>query len=58
MIEKQINYCIPFLNVFISGINNQNLTLQTECKSTYATIRLSFKSFTSFSYKIGLINVS
>ena len=28
-IEKQINYCIAFLDVFISGINNQNLTLQT-----------------------------
>ena len=27
-IEKQINYFIAFLDVFISGINNQNLTLQ------------------------------
>ena len=26
MIEKQINHSIPFLDVFISGINNQNLT--------------------------------
>ena len=28
-IEKQINHSIAFLDVFISGINNQNLTLQT-----------------------------
>ena len=28
-IEKQINYSIAFLDVFISGINNQNLTFQT-----------------------------
>ena len=26
-IEKQINHSIAFLDVFISGINNQNLTL-------------------------------
>ena len=34
-IEKQINHFIAFLDVFISGINNQNLTLQTYHKSTY-----------------------
>ena len=39
-IEKQINHSIAFLDVFISGINNQNLTLQTHHKS--------------FSYKISL----
>ena len=33
-IEKQINHSITFLDVFISGINNQNLTLQTYQKST------------------------
>ena len=32
--EKQINNSIPFLDVFISGINNQNPTLQTYHKST------------------------
>ena len=26
-IEKQINHSITFLDVFISGINNQNLTI-------------------------------
>ena len=28
-IEKQINHFIAFLDIFILGINNQNLTLQT-----------------------------
>ena len=32
--ENQNNHSIAFLDVFISGINNQNLTLQTY-KSTY-----------------------
>ena len=54
-IEKQINHSIAFLDVFISGINNQNLKLQTYHKSTYAGLLLNFKSFTSFSYKISLI---
>ena len=52
-IEKQIN--VSFLDVFISGINNQNLTPQTYHKSTYTGLLLNFKSFTSFSYKISLI---
>ena len=34
-IEKQINNSIAFLDVFISGSNNENLTLQTYQKSTY-----------------------
>ena len=54
-IEKQTNHSIVFLDVFISGINNQNLTLQTYHKSTYKGLLLNFKSFTSFSYKISLI---
>ena len=54
-IEKQINHFIAFLDVLISGINNQNFTLQTYQKSTYTRLLLNFKSFTSFSYKINLI---
>ena len=53
--EKQINHSIAFLDVFISGINNQNLALQTYLKSTFTGLLLNFKSFTSFSYKIILI---
>ena len=53
--EKQINRSITFLDVFISGINNQNLTLQTYHKLTYTGLLLNFKSFTSFSHKISLI---
>ena len=54
-IEKQINNSIVFFDVLISGINNQNLTLQTYHKSTYMDLLSNFKSFTSFSYKISLI---
>ena len=39
----------------MSGINNQNPTLQTYHKSTYTGLLLNFKSFTSFSYKVNLI---
>ena len=51
-IEKQVNHSIAFLDVLISGINNQNLTLQT---LTYTGLLLNFESFTLFSYKISLI---
>ena len=56
-IEKPINNFHPFsfLDVFISGINNQNLTLQAYHKSTYTGLLLNFKSFTSLSYKINSI---
>ena len=54
-LEKQFNHSIVFLDVFISGIDNQNLTLQTYHKSTNMGLLLNFKSFTSFSYKISLI---
>ena len=53
--EKQINHFTAFLDVFISGIDNQNLTLQIYHKSTYTGLLLNFKIFTSFSYKISLI---
>ena len=36
-IEKQSNHSIVFLNVLISGINNQNLTLQTSQIDEYRT---------------------
>ena len=54
-IEKQVNHSIAFLDVLISGINNQNLTLQTDHKFTYTGLLLNFKSFTSFSCKISFI---
>ena len=53
-IGKQINHS-SFLDVFISGTNNQNIILQTYQKSTYTGLLLNVKSFTSFSYKISLI---
>ena len=54
-IEKQTNHSIAFIDVFISGINDQNLILQTHHKSTYTGLLLILKSFTSFSYKLSLI---
>ena len=48
-IERQNNYSIAFLDVFISGINNQNVTLQTHHKSIYTGLLLNFQSFKSFS---------
>ena len=36
-IEKQINDSVAFLDVSISGINNQNLTLQTSQIDLYRT---------------------
>ena len=53
--EKRSNHSISLIDVFISGINNHNLTLQTYQKSTYTRLLLNFKSFTSFSHKISLI---
>ena len=47
-IEKQINHFKAFLDVFISGINNQNLRLETYHKLIYTGLLLNFKSFTSF----------
>ena len=46
MLERQVNHSIAFLYVFISGIDNQNLTLQTYHKLTYMGLLINFKSFT------------
>ena len=41
-IEKQIDHSIAFLDLLISAINNQNLTLQTYHESTYTGLPLKF----------------
>ena len=46
-LEKQVNHSIAFPDVFISGIGNQNLTLQTYHKSTYMGLHLNLKEFYS-----------
>ena len=46
---------MAFLDVFISGINTQNLTLQTYHKSTYTGLAVNFETFISFSYNTTLI---
>ena len=40
---KQINHSIALLDVFISGINNQNLTLERYHKSTYTGLLLNLR---------------
>ena len=54
-IEKEVNLSSSIFDVFISGIDNQNLTLQTYHKPTYTGLLLNLKSFASFSYKISLV---
>ena len=46
---------MAFHDVFIWGINNQSITLETYHKSTYMGLLLNFKIFTSLSFKIKLI---
>ena len=45
-VERQISHSIAFPDVLISGIKNQNLTLQTYHRLTYIGLLLNFKSFT------------
>ena len=51
-IEKQMSHSIAFLDVFISGLSNQNLTLQTYHKSTYTGLLINFKSFNHFHIRL------
>ena len=51
-IEKPINHSIIFLDVFISLINNQNLTLQTYHKSTYTGLLLNLRVFHHFHIRL------
>ena len=55
MIQKKVKYSVALLDVFISGIDNQNLNIQTYHKSTYTGLLLNCKSFTWILYKINLI---
>ena len=40
----KLNHSITFLDVFISGINNQNLTLQIYRQLTYTGLLVNFRS--------------
>ena len=46
--EKQVNHSITFFDVFISGIDNQDLTLQTYHKLTYTGLPLNSKFYIVF----------
>ena len=47
-IETQDSHSVAFLDVFISGINNQNLKLQIYQESASVSLLLRFISFISF----------
>ena len=51
-IEKQIKHSNAFLDVFIPGINNQNLTRLTYHQWTYTRLLFNSKSFTLFSLRL------
>ena len=53
-LEKEIDNCLSFLDVKINKLSNGCIT-STFRKKTYTGLRTNFNSFTSFSYKIGLI---
>ena len=52
IIEKQNNHSIAFLDVFISGINNQNLTLQKYHKATYTGLLLNLRVLHHFHIRL------
>ena len=54
MLDKQVNHSIAFFDVFISGVDNRNLTHQTYEKSTYTGLLSNIKSFTLLPHKVSL----
>ena len=50
--EKQINHSIACLDVFISGISNQNFRLQTYHKSTYTRLLLNLRVLHQFHIRL------
>ena len=53
-LEKEINNCLSFLDVKINKLTD-NCVISVHRKKTYTGLLTNFQSFTSFSYKIGLI---
>ena len=53
--EKEFNLSIPFLNVFISHINIDQIKLRTYQKPICTVIYLNFIIFTSSSHKTSLV---
>ena len=51
-IEKQNNHSITFLDVFISSINNENLTFQTYHRSIYTGRLLNFRVLHHFHIRL------
>ena len=53
-IEAERNRCLPFLDVHIDN-NSQSVITKVYRKSTFTGLLTNFFSFTSFSYKLGLV---
>jgi len=53
-LEKEINNCLFFLDVKINKLMDKCVT-SVYRKTTYTGLLTNFNSFTSFSYKVGLI---
>ena len=52
--EKESDRCLPFLDVYIDN-NSQEVITSIYRKRTFTGLLTNFFSFTSFSYKLGLI---
>ena len=53
--EKEIDHKIPFLDVFINNDTHFPVTSTVYRKKTFTGLLTSYFSFTSLSYKLGLI---
>ena len=54
--EKEVQYKLPFLDVLIDQYNNPNFSLTRGYrKEIFTGLLINYFSFTSHSYKVGLI---
>ena len=53
--EKQVNHKLPFLDVLIDNNDPSSSLTSVYRKKTFTGLLTSYFSFTSYSYKVGLI---
>ena len=54
--EKQFNHKLPFLDVLIDNHDPSSSLTRIYHKKTFTGLLTNYFSFTSYSYKVGLIN--
>ena len=54
-IEKQVNHKLPFLDVLTNNHDPNSSLTSVYCKKTFTGSLTNYFSFTSYSYKVGLI---